>query len=165
MSLSLEGQAASKSLYTEAQRERRDATMWTNVQGVLAPVQFVVFLVSLGLVIRYLITGDGYALATISVVIKTMVLYAIMVTGAIWEKVVFGQYLLASAFFWEDVVSFIVIALHSIYLVMLYNNLGNESTLISVALLAYFVYVINALQFLWKLRKARQEQPLGVGHA
>ena len=46
-------------LYTPDQRRRRDETRWTIVQGVLAPVQFLVFLVSLGLVVRYLATGEG----------------------------------------------------------------------------------------------------------
>lgn len=91
-----------KMLYTPEERVRRDATKWTLVQGILAPVQFVVFLISLGLVLRYLGTGDGYAAATVSVVIKTLVLYTIMITGAIWEREVFGCYLFAPAFFWED---------------------------------------------------------------
>ena len=67
-----------KALYTPEQRIRRDATKWTLVQGVLAPVQFVVFLVSLALVLRYLATGEGFGVATASVVIKTLLLYAIM---------------------------------------------------------------------------------------
>jgi len=106
-------------LYTAEQRARRDETKWTTVQGVLAPLQFVIFLVSLVLVARYLLTGEGYAAATVSIVLKTGVLYLIMVTGAIWEKVVFGQYLFAPAFFWEDVFSFGVIALHSLYIYFL----------------------------------------------
>ena len=102
----------SRQLYTPEERLRRDATIWTTVQGVLAPVQFLVFLVSLALVGRFMITGAGYDAATISIIAKTVVLLTIMVTGAIWEKVVFGQYLFAHAFFWEDVFSFLVIALH-----------------------------------------------------
>ncbi len=38
----------SRPLYTPEQRRRRDASPWTLVQGVLAPLQFGVFLVSLG---------------------------------------------------------------------------------------------------------------------
>ena len=96
-------------LYTAEEKKRRDETIWTLVQGVLAPLQFFVFLVSTYLVIRYLNTGEGYQIATISIIFKTSILMLIMVTGAIWEKVVFGQYLLAPAFFWEDIVSFFVI--------------------------------------------------------
>ena len=145
----------STALYTPEQRARRDATVWTLVQGVLAPVQFLVFAVSLVLVLRYLATGDGLWLATVSIVLKTMCLYTIMVTGAIWEKVVFGQYLLAPAFFWEDVFSFVVIALHTAYLwALLMGTVGPEGQM-WIALAAYAAYVVNAAQFLLKLRTAR----------
>ena len=142
-------------LYTAEERARRDSTIWTPIQGILAPVQFLVFLVSLILVIRYLATGEGYASATWSIVIKTAVLYLIMVTGVIWEKVVFGQYLLAPAFFWEDVFSFLVIGLHTAYLVALFSDALAPLPLMWLALAAYGAYVINAAQFVLKLRAAR----------
>ena len=142
-------------LYTPAQRARRDSTVWTLVQGVLAPAQFLVFIGSSVLVLRYLATDQGYLAATISVLIKTGFLYAIMVTGAIWEKVVFGQYLFAPAFFWEDVVSFVVIALHTAYVVALLAGSMSPAGLMWLALAAYALYAINAFQFLWKLRAAR----------
>ncbi|SDZ48071.1 3-vinyl bacteriochlorophyllide hydratase [Jannaschia faecimaris] len=150
-------------LYTPEQRVRRDSTVWTTVQGILAPVQFFVFLVSLGLVLRFLSTGEGYALATASILAKTFCLYLIMVTGAIWEKVVFGQYLFAPVFFWEDVVSFGVIALHTLYLYGLLSNAFPPTTLMAITLSAYVIYVVNAAQFVWKLRAARlQGQTQGV---
>jgi len=142
-------------LYTPEQRRRRDASRWTLVQGVLAPVQFLICIVSAALVIRFLMTGEGYMAATISVLAKTLALYTIMVTGAIWEKEVFGQYLLAPAFFWEDVVSFGVIALHTWYLVALFAGSMTPDSLMLLALVAYVAYVINAIQFVWKLRMAR----------
>ncbi|WP_153114711.1 2-vinyl bacteriochlorophyllide hydratase [Rhodocyclus tenuis] len=142
-------------LYTDEERQRRDASKWTLVQGVLAPLQFLVFLVSLVLVLRYLLTGEGFDAATISILVKTFVLYTIMVTGAIWEKDVFGQYLFAPAFFWEDVVSFVVIALHTIYLWGLLTGQLTPHEQMFVALAAYATYVINAAQFLLKLRAAR----------
>jgi 3-vinyl bacteriochlorophyllide hydratase len=151
--------AAGKSafLYTEEQRARRDNSIWTTIQGVLAPLQFLVFLVSLSLVVRYLITGAGYDAATISILIKTVFLLTIMVTGAIWEKVVFGQYLFAPAFFWEDVFSFLVIALHLAYVWVLWTGVLSSNDQMWLALAAYAAYVINAGQFLWKLRVARLE--------
>ena len=144
-------------LYTEEERQRRDRTRWTVVQGVLAPLQFVAFLVSLVLVLRFLHTGEGEAAATISVVVKTLFLYAIMVTGAIWEKVVFGQYLFARPFFWEDVFSMLVIALHTACLAALYTGWLVPREQMLLALAAYATYVFNAGQFLWKLRMARQQ--------
>ncbi len=142
-------------LYTAEQRRRRDATPWTLVQGVLAPAQFLAFLVSLALVLRALATGHGLLAASVSVVVKTLFLYAIMVTGAIWEKKVFGQYLFAEAFFWEDVFSMLVIGLHTAYLVALFTGrLGARGQLL-LALAAFFTYVVNAAQFILKLRAAR----------
>ena len=142
-------------LYTKDQRSRRDATAWTVVQGILAPLQFLVFLVSLFLVIRYMITGLGYDIMTLSIIAKALLLYLIMITGAIWEKVVFGQWLFAPAFFWEDVVSFGVIALHSLYIYGLIQGTIPADMLVWIILAAYASYVVNAGQFLWKLRVAR----------
>jgi len=142
-------------LYTAAQRQRRDNSVWTLVQGVLAPVQFLVFLVSLALVLRFLFTGEGEGVATLSVVVKTGFLYLIMVTGCIWEKVVFGRYLFAPAFFWEDVFSMAVLALHTGYLLALAGGWLDTQGLMLLALAAYAAYVVNAGQFLYKLRMAR----------
>jgi len=144
-----------KPLYTPEQRIIRDTTPWTLIQGLLAPAQFVAFGVSLYLVVRFLWTGEGYEAATISILIKTAFLYVIMITGAIWEKVVFGQYLFAPAFFWEDVFSFAVIGLHTLYLWALFTGSMTQDQLMFVALAAYATYVINAGQFIWKLRLAR----------
>ncbi len=142
-------------LYTPEQRRRRDATPWTLVQGVLAPVQFLAFAVSLTLVVRALATGQGAAIASASVVVKTMLLYAIMITGAIWEKRVFGRYLFAGPFFWEDVFSMLVLALHTGYLVALFSGALDTRGLLALALAAYATYVVNATQFVLKLRAAR----------
>ncbi|MFO0272593.1 MAG: 2-vinyl bacteriochlorophyllide hydratase [Betaproteobacteria bacterium] len=142
-------------LYTPEQRRRRDASPWTLVQAILAPLQFLVFLVSLALVLRYLATGEGLQAATLSVVVKTLVLYTIMVTGSIWEKEVYGVWLFAAPFFWEDVFSMLVLALHTAYLVALAQQALSPTGLMLLALAAYAAYVINAGQVLLKLRAAR----------
>ncbi len=150
--------APARGLYTAEERARRDASPWTLVQGVLAPLQFLIFLVSLALIARYLATGEGLWAASASVVAKTLALYAIMVTGSIWEKAVFGRWLLAPAFFWEDVVSFGVIALHTAYLAALLGGLMEPAGQMLLALAAYAAYVVNAAQFLLKLRAARLQE-------
>ena len=142
-------------LYTALERQRRDESPWTLVQGVLAPAQFAIFLVSVALVLRFLATGEGYGAATVSILVKTAALLAIMITGAIWEKAVFGRYLFAPAFFWEDVFSFAVIALHLAYVGALVWHLLPPAALMGLALAAYAAYVVNAGQFLLKLRRAR----------
>ena len=142
-------------LYTPSERLRRDASVWTLVQGVLAPIQFLVFLISLVLVLRFLVTGAGHDAATISVVVKTFTLYTIMITGCIWEKDVFGVWLFAPAFYWEDVFSMLVLALHTAYLVALVTDTLTSQQQMLLALVAYATYVVNAGQFIWKLRMAR----------
>ncbi|MBE7198710.1 MAG: 2-vinyl bacteriochlorophyllide hydratase [Parafilimonas terrae] len=149
-------------LYTAEERTRRDASPWTLVQGILAPLQFAIFLVSLVLVLRTLATGEGAGTALASVVVKTVALYAIMVTGSIWEKDVFGRYLFAPAFYWEDVVSMLVLALHTAYLAALWTGALGERSLLLLALAAYATYVVNAGQFVLKLRAARLQ---GAGAA
>ena len=146
---------AGQPLYTPEERARRDASPWTLVQGVLAPVQFLIFAISLALVVRYLLTGAGEHAALWSVVVKTFALYTIMITGAIWEKVVFGRYLFAPAFYWEDVFSMLVIGLHTAYLWCLATGALSPTGLMVLALAAYTTYVINAGQFILKLRAAR----------
>ncbi len=152
---SLANQSVGTGLYTPEERVRRDESVWTLVQGVLAPVQFAIFLVSVVLVLRYLATGDGAIAATVSIVTKTIALYVIMITGAIWEKVVFGRYLFAPVFWWEDFFSMFVIALHTAYLIALVGNYGTERGRMVLALVAYATYAINATQFVLKLRAAR----------
>lgn len=149
-------------LYTPEERLRRNASVWTLVQGVLAPLQFLVFLVSLYVVSRCLMTGQGETWALWSVVVKTLCLYTIMITGCIWEKVVFGKYLFAKAFFWEDVFSMLVLALHTLYLVAWLQNSLEVRALLFLALAAYAAYAINAMQFLLKLKAARRQSTAPV---
>jgi 3-vinyl bacteriochlorophyllide hydratase len=148
----------SAGLYTPAERIRRDNTIWTPVQGFLAAFQFIVFAVSVCLITRFLVTGEGEMLAVWSVVFKTLVLYTIMVTGSIWEKVVFDKWLFAKSFFWEDVFSFLVLALHTAYLWSLYEGDMSRREQMWLALAAYAAYAVNAAQFLLKLKAARIQE-------
>ena len=144
-----------KPLYTPAERIRRDRSVWTRVQAVLAPLQFAAFLVSALLILRYLLTGDGYLAATVSILVKTGFLCLIMVTGSIWEKAVFGRWLFAPAFWWEDMVSMAVIGLHLAYLWAMLTGAVPPLGQMLLALTAYAAYALNAGQFLLKLRAAR----------
>ena len=152
------GVKARRPLYTPEERIRRDSTYWTFVQGLLAPIQFFIFLGSLYFVLRYLVTGEGLETANESVVVKTLTLYTIMITGCIWEKVVFGRYLFAPSFYWEDVFSMLVLALHTAYLYAMYTQKLQGVELMYLALAAYATYVVNAGQFILKLRAARLDQ-------
>jgi 3-vinyl bacteriochlorophyllide hydratase len=52
----------------------------------------------------------------------------------------------------------LVIALHSAYLVVWWKGIGTLQLHMVVALAAYAVYLVNALQFLVKLRTARLQR-------
>jgi len=151
-------QPTHKMLYTPEQRVLRDQTIWTPIQGFLAIFQFFVFLVSLVLVLCCLWTGEGEDWAKWSIILKTLTLYTIMITGSLWEKVVFGKYLFAKAFFWEDVVSMGVIALHTLYILSLFYSFLNLEQQMLLILSAYLTYLINAVQFVLKLRAARLQE-------
>ena len=86
-------------------------------------------------------------------------LYAIMITGCIWEKVVFDKYLFAPAFFWEDMVSMLVMALHTAYLWVWWEGSWSAGDQLLLALTAYITYGINAAQYIRKLRMARLQKP------
>ena len=133
------------------------------MQGILAPIQFLVFLVSAVLVVRYLTTGQGLAVATGSVIAKTFLLYTIMITGCIWEKDVYGVYLFAPAFYWEDMFSMLVLALHTGYLFALASDAIPARGQMWLALAAYAAYAINATQFILKLRRARLQSMAEMG--
>jgi 3-vinyl bacteriochlorophyllide hydratase len=105
--------------------------------------------------LRCLFSGEGESAALISVVVKTLVLYTIMITGCIWEKVVFDKYLFAPAFFWEDVFSMLVLTLHTAYLYAWWTGALTPVQQLWLALAAYASYCINATQFILKLRAAR----------
>jgi 3-vinyl bacteriochlorophyllide hydratase len=153
-------------LYSPEERIRRDKSPWTLVQGILAPIQFLVFIVSAALVVHFLVTGHGFTAATVSVVVKTLVLYTIMITGCIWERDGFGRYLFAPAFFWEDFVSMFVLALHTAYLGALLFGALHARYQMYIALAAYCTYLLNAAQFVIKLRMARLEGvPAAAPHA
>jgi 3-vinyl bacteriochlorophyllide hydratase len=98
-------------------------------------------------------------------VVKTVTLYTIMITGCIWEKVVFDCYLFAPAFYWEDVFSMLVLALHTVYLYALYTEALSPQKLMYLALAAYATYIVNATQFVLKLRAARLDYAAQVERA
>ena len=143
--------------YTPEQLEKRNTSVWTKVQGILAPIQFVVFIAGLVVTLMYKSgTGiDNFAWVTIFVILKTLVFLLIFITGALFEKDVFDEYVFAPEFFWEDVGSTIAIVIHLSYFVLFYMGL-DENTLIWTALLAYLSYLINAAQFLFRLLIEKQ---------
>lgn len=148
------------SMYTPEQLARRNASRWTRVQMILAPIQFLAFLISFGLVVRYLATGQGYAVASISVLVKIALLWAITITGMIWEKEIFGHYFLAREFFWEDIGNAVAMITHNLY--FLARGLHwSDRAVMTLMLLAYCTYLVNCAQFVLKgIRAGRQRREM-----
>ena len=147
-------------MYTPDQLRRREASRWTKVQIILAPIQFVAFIVSFGLVIHYLITGDGFLAATISVWVKIALIWALTITGMLWEHDMYDHYFMAKEFFWEDLGNLIAIITHNLYFVA--KGMGaDERTVMWVMVFAYVTYLFNAAQFLVRgVRSARQRRAM-----
>lgn len=143
------------STYTAEQLARRNNSKWTLVQAVLGPLQFVVFIISVGLVVRYLTTGQGYEVATVSVLIKIGLLWLITITGMIWEKEVFDHWFLAPQFFWEDVGNAVAMLLHNLYFLAVWLG-WSERAVMTVMLVAYVGYLVNFGQFVVKGLRARK---------
>jgi 3-vinyl bacteriochlorophyllide hydratase len=133
--------------YTPEQLARRDRSVWTTVQAILAPTQFIAFLVSASLVFHAWQTHSGYDIATISIIVKISLLWAITITGMIWEKEIYGHYFLAKEFFWEDIGNAVAIVTHNLYFVV--KLLGwDDNAVMGVMLFAYATYLLNCAQFI-----------------
>ncbi|NJK82017.1 MAG: 2-vinyl bacteriochlorophyllide hydratase [Chloroflexaceae bacterium] len=147
-------------MYTAEQLTRRNASRWTRVQIMLAPIQFLAFLISFALVVRYLLTGEGYLIATISVWIKIGLIWALTITGMLWEKDVYGQYFLAREFFWEDMGNLIALLTHNAYFVAQWLGWSRQDVML-VMVVAYSTYLFNAGQFIVKgIQSARYRKAM-----
>ncbi len=144
-------------MYTPEQLVRREASPWTRVQIILAPIQFLAFLISFFLVVRYLMTEQGYLAATISVWIKIALIWALTITGMLWEKDVYGHYFMAREFFWEDLGNLIAILTHNAYFIVQWSGWERRSVMV-VMLFAYITYLLNATQFIIKGIRSGQER-------
>jgi 3-vinyl bacteriochlorophyllide hydratase len=138
--------------YTPEQLEKRNASKWTTVQAILAPIQFLIFLA--GLTVTYLYSQGiwitDFTWITTFVILKTAMLVLIFVTGGFFELEVFGQFAFAHEFFWEDFGSAIAMIVHISYFILFWMGL-DEQMLITTAYLAYLSYLVNAAQFVIRL--------------
>lgn len=146
--------------YTPEQLRIRNSSPWTKVQFILAPIQFVVFIIGLVVTILYYAHAiDDFNLVTYGVLVKTLFLIALFVTGAVWEKEVFGVWVFSHEFFWEDIGSTIAVIFHFAYFVFAWLDYPKE-TLVIAAFAAYLSYFGNAIQYLLRvyLEKRNEKQ-------
>lgn len=147
-------------MYTPDQLRRREASRWTKVQIILAPIQFLAFIISFALVLRYLFTGEGYWVATVSVWIKIALIWVLTITGMLWEYDMYDHYFMAKEFFWEDLGNLIAIITHNLYFVAVWLG-ASKDVIMWVMVFAYLTYLVNAGQFVARgIRSARQRRAL-----
>ena len=92
-----------------------------------------------------------------SVVVKTLTLYTIMITGAIWEHDVYGKWWFAHEFFIEDVMTANVFALHIAYLVAFYGFPADTRAYVAILCVAYCVYGLNVAQYIVSHMRTRAQ--------
>lgn len=138
--------------YTPEQLMKRNASVWTDIQLILAPIQFFVFLAGVIVTFLYVQNDQIFSFYWVSVAIlfKTLFFGLLLVTGAYFEKEIFDKWIYGKEFLWEDVGSTVAAFFHLLYFVMAYMGYP-EDVLIWEAFLAYFTYVVNALQYLVRI--------------
>lgn len=138
--------------YTPEQLAMRNASVWTEIQILLAPVQFVIFLTGIGLNMLYASNPASIDFFWISVAIlfKTLFFVILFITGMFFEKDIFGKWVFSKEFFWEDVGSSIATFFHFLYFVLAWRGYP-DGTLVIWASVAYSSYIINAVQYLVRI--------------
>ncbi|MDP8305091.1 MAG: 2-vinyl bacteriochlorophyllide hydratase [Candidatus Chlorobium antarcticum] len=138
--------------YTPDQLAKRNASVWTDVQLILAPIQFIVFLIGISVTALYAMDSSLFSFYWVSVAIlfKSFLFGLLFVTGAYFEKEIFDQWVFSKEFLWEDIGSVLAAAFHLLYFVLAFMG-ASEDLLVQEAFLAYFTYVLNALQYLVRI--------------
>ncbi|KUL20385.1 2-vinyl bacteriochlorophyllide hydratase [Chlorobium limicola] len=138
--------------YTPEQLAKRNASVWTEIQILLAPVQFVIFLTGIGLNAIYASNPASIDFFWVSVAIlfKTLFFVILFITGMFFEKDLFGKWVFSKEFFWEDVGSSVATFFHFLYFVLAWKGYP-DGTLVIWATVAYSSYIINAVQYLVRI--------------
>jgi 3-vinyl bacteriochlorophyllide hydratase len=137
---------------------RRRASIWTTIHPFFAFGQLFTFVVSVGLLVAYLFGKVPFSYVAISVLIKIGLMVGAMVSGAFWERDVFGQFWFAPEYFVEDVITAIVFYLHLAYLYAVYFAPFDGKLTLPTLVIAYTAYVINVGQYVIRHGKVRQEE-------
>ncbi len=138
--------------YTPEQLAKRNASVWTDIQIILAPIQFLLFVAGLTTTLFYAngFLVEGFYWVSIAILFKTLFFALLFTTGMFFEKEIFDQWVYSPEFLWEDIGSTVAAFFHLLYFFLAYFNADRE-VLIWDAYLAYLTYVLNALQYLTRI--------------
>lgn len=152
--------------YTPEQLAKRNASVWTDIQIILAPLQFFVFLagVTLNTLYYYDLAQIEFYWISLAILFKTLFFAILFITGMFFEKEIFDQWVYSKEFLWEDVGSTVAAFFHLLYFVMAWMGYPPE-VLVVEAYIAYLTYVMNALQYLVRiiLEKNNERKLKGQG--
>jgi 3-vinyl bacteriochlorophyllide hydratase len=130
--------------------QRRVDSKWTRIHPLFAIGQLGVFFVSAVLLVLYYTGHVSFHAVHISVLIKVAFMVGAIVTGAFWEKDVYGKWWFATEYFIEDVMTVNVFGLHVLYLVCVYAFPQNMQLNVVLLTVAYVVYGLNVGQYIWR---------------
>ncbi len=150
--------------YTPEQLVKRNASVWTDIQIILAPIQFLFFVVGLTTtaLYKYSLFVTSFYWVSVAILFKTLFFALLFITGMFFEKEIFNKWVYSKEFFWEDVGSTIAAFFHLLYFFLAWRHYS-EKVLLFDAFLAYFTYVLNALQYLVRIiLEKRNERKLRI---
>jgi 3-vinyl bacteriochlorophyllide hydratase len=138
--------------YTPEQLAMRNASVWTEIQVILAPVQFLIFIAGVTITVLFAngILVNGFYWVSLAILFKTLFFAVLFITGMFFEKEIFNQWVYSRDFLWEDIGSTVAAVFHLLYFVMAYLGYSQE-VLIREAFLAYLSYLLNAMQYLMRI--------------
>jgi 3-vinyl bacteriochlorophyllide hydratase len=126
---------------------RRAASVWTKIHPIFALGQLLAFFVSVGLLVGYFRGAVSFETVHQSVLVKVALMFGAIITGALWEKDVFGAYWFAPEFMSEDTMTVNVFILHAAYLGFAAAHPENVTLQIGMLIVAYGVYIANVAQY------------------
>jgi len=129
---------------------------------VFALGQLLMFFVSAILLTMYARGAVSFSVVHESVLFKIALMLGAIITGALWEKDVFGAYWFAPEFMGEDTMTVIVFILHVSYLTMVFAHPENIGYQVSMLVMAYTVYVVNVAQYVIRTSQVSNQQRAAV---
>ncbi len=144
--------------------DRRTASIWTVIHPLFAIGQLLVFVVSVSLFVAYLRGVVPFHVVHISVLVKIGLMAGAVVSGAYWERDVYGYWWFAPEFLFEDVMTLIVFITQITYLAIVYIHPEDTGVIAGALAFAYAVYLGNVAQYIHRTQ-TRKKQEARVGRA
>jgi 3-vinyl bacteriochlorophyllide hydratase len=138
--------------------DRRTASIWTLIHPLFAIGQLLVFVVSVSLFVAYLLGAVPFHVVHISVLVKIGLMVGAVISGAFWERDVFGYWWFAPEFLFEDVMTVIVFIMQITYLAIVYAHPEDTGVIAGALAFAYAVYLANVAQYIHRTQTRKKHE-------